>query len=247
MIKIRMEGFDVLRASLEGKAKQVRQAAAGALNDVAFEINAAIKREMQAKFQGGASPYALRAFKVTKAKPDTLTAVVALREDGPSGGTSYQKSLRHLFTSGTRDWKKMEGLLRGRNLMPDGYMAVPGAYCPLDSRGNIVRTSFAEMLGVLRSTVRNLRVGYRGTNRGKVAKMVGYFVIMPGARSHLQPGIYRRIEQASYGSVAHPYLMFVRKGRWKRLIDLAQIGTTVVGEKWERQFSRWMSFKAGAR
>jgi hypothetical protein len=238
MIKVDVKGINQTLAHLAGMGKQVRFAAKNALNNVAFAVNAEVKNEMKRAFKGGATPYTLRAFKVEKATKENLTATVALRKDSAEGGTNYTKMLRHLFTSGTRDWKRMEGLLRGRKLMPDGYMAVPGADCPLDSRGNIRRDALAEMLGVLRSSIRNLRVGYRHSTRQKVAKQIGYFIIWPGQKSHLHPGIWRRIEQGSYKSAVLPRIMFVRRGHWRQVINLQGVGEGVVRKKWQAEFTK---------
>jgi hypothetical protein len=234
MIKVTIDnGAQRWLASVE---KQVKFAASRALNNVAFKANDEIKKEMQRVFQGGATPYTLRAFKVEKATRDNLTAVVSLRDDAPDGGTSYTKALRHLFTSGTRQWKKVEGLLRGMKAIPDGMMAVPGAAARLDRRGNMYLTDLREIFGVLKSSMRNTRV-FRFTGRGKQAKHVGYFVVMPGAPTKLHPGIWKRIETGS-SSVAQPMIMYVRRGQWRQFIDLQKIGDQVVARHWQPEFNK---------
>lgn len=252
MITVKIDGLNATKARLEGMQKQIRYAASRALNSIAFSVNAEIKEEMKRSFKGGPTAFTLRAFRIERATRDNLTARVVLREDSSEGGTTYAKALRHLFSGGTRDWKKVEGALRGCGLVPDGYMIVPGKDCPLDSRGNIKRTQFAEMFGVLRSSIRNLRLDYtRARDRGMGrSKQIGFFVIMPGARSHLYPGIYRRIDQSSanatmlkskrtqYKSGIQPYIMFVKPGRWRQFIDLQRLGEQVVSKRWQPEFER---------
>ncbi|MEN9887042.1 MAG: hypothetical protein RL758_1620 [Pseudomonadota bacterium] len=237
MINIQMTGLRELQQRLGESGRQVPYAASRAINSTAFAINARIKDEMQRVFQGGAAPYTLRAFEVSKSSKANLTATVMLRKNAPEGGgTPYAKALRHLFTSGTRDWKRLEGYLRARGLMPSGLMAVPGRDCPLDSRGNIRRTALREMLGGLGTGSKGMRV-YRRTGGGKALKAVGYFAILPGAGSKLKPGIYKRIETRG-SSGLQPMVMFVRKGNWRQAIDLGQLGQDMAGQTFVREFDK---------
>jgi len=235
-INIKIEGLDAVRKQLANLSKQVDYAASRALNTTAFAVNTEIKKEMQNVFKGGPTPFALRAFAVTKATKSDLTATIALRQDVPSGGTSYAKALRHLFTSGTRDWKKLEGYLQGKRLMPPGLMAVPGNGCPLDGRGNIRKAALTEMLGVLAAQRPNLRV-YRKTGAGKVQKAVGYFVVRAGDKSRKHPGIYKRIETGSSSGIT-PMIMYVKRGNWRKFIDLQLVGNKVVGREFEANFTK---------
>jgi hypothetical protein len=236
MIKVEIKGLDKTLAHIAGMQKQVKFAASKALNTVAFAANAEIKTEMQRVFKGGATPYTLRAFRVDKAARGSLTAIVRLRDDAPEGGTTYTKSLRHLFTGGTRQWKKVEGLLRGMRAIPDGMMAVPGSAARLDRRGNMYLMDLREIFGVLKSSIRNTRI-FRHTGRGKREKNVGYFVVPLGAATKLHPGIWKRIETGS-SSVVLPMIMYVQRGQWRQFIDLKKIGQQVVDRKWQAEFAK---------
>lgn len=236
MITVKVEGMQALQAHIAGLGKQVRYAASRALNTVAFKANDEIKQDMQRVFQGGATPYTLRAFRVDKATRDNLTAVVRLRDDAPAGGTSYTKALRHLFTSGTRQWKKVEGLLRGMKAIPDGMMAVPGSAARLDRRGNMYLADLREIFGVLKSSIRNTRV-FRHTGRGKREKHVGYFVVLPGAQTKLHLGIWKRIETGS-SSVVQPMIMYVKRGQYRQFIDLQKIGQRTADRHWQPAFMK---------
>lgn len=237
-ISIDVSGLDAVRKAMQQSVKQATFAASKALNATAFDINKRIKTEMQGTFKGGATAYAQRAFKVETANKAKLEARVMLRTDAPTGGTSYDRALAHLFTGGTRDWKKVEGYLKGRKLMPQGQMLVPGPGVQLDGRGNIPRRVLTEMLGVLSTPQTNLRV-YRKTGAGKAQKAVGYFVAMPGARaaSKLHPGIYKRTETGSSSAVT-PMVLYVRPGNWRKFIDLKAIGDDEVGRGFEVHFRR---------
>lgn len=235
MITVKLEGLDAVKRAIAQNAKQAAYAASRALNTTAFAVNADLKKEMDATFKGGATAFAKRAFKVDKSTKQNLTAIVGLRTDAPEGGTSYYKALHHLFTGGTRDWKKVEGLLRGTGLIPTGLMAVPGSACPLDSKGNIRKAALNELLGVVKANIKNLRV-FRKSGAGKPQKGIGYFVVLPGDKAKLHPGIWRRIETGS-SSTVKPMIMYVRPGKWKRFIDLETIGKRTVARFFEQSFN----------
>ena len=237
MISIQITGLDEVKRQLGTLARQVDFAASRAINTTAFAVNAEIKRDMQSIFKGGATGYTLSAFKVTKADKRNLTASVMLRTDAPGGtGTPFDKALRHLFVGVKRDWKRLEGYLRGLGLIPSGMWAVPGKACPLDQRGNITKTTLREMLGVLKSPIRNLRV-HRKSGAGKPLKAIGYFVVLPNTKSNLRPGIYKRIETGKT-SVAKSIIMFVRSGAYRQFIDLDRISRVVADKTLQSEFDK---------
>jgi hypothetical protein len=233
-INIKFEGLEQLRQQLGSAAKQANFAASKALNTTAFAINTQIKKDMAGTFKGGATAYTLRAFSVTKATKATLTASVDLRSDTPEGGTSYKKALGHLFTGGGRRFKKLEGWLRGRGLLPAGLMVAPGTFMPLDVYGNMRKAALAEMLGVIGNQRANLRV-YRKTGAGKAQKAVGYFVALPGDRSKKAPGIYRRVETGA-SSTLQPMVLYVRPGSYRKFVDLDRLGKEVVAKTFQPAF-----------
>lgn len=233
-VNLKIEGLDQVRAQLGSMAKQANYAASRALNTSAFAINDRLKKDMAATFTGGATPYTLRAFSVKKADKTTLTAEVALRQDGPSGGTSYAQALAHLFTGGSRKYKNIEGWLRGRGLLANGLTIAPGGGMPLDRYGNMRRNVLTELLGVVGNQRRNLRV-YRRTGAGKAQKAVGYFVVQPGDASRRHPGIYKRIETGAASTVA-AMILFVDPVNYRKFIDLEKLGTEVVGKTFQPAF-----------
>lgn len=252
-LDVKINGLDALRAKLAGQQKQVAFAAAKALTQTAHAVNAEIKAEMKTAIAGGPTPYTLRAFQVTAARKDNLEAKVGLRSDGPDGGTPYNKALQHLFTGGRRDWKRLEGWLRGKGLLPAGMMVVPGPKAPLDARGNFRRAALKEMLHVLGSETRNTIISRQSGTRSKRGKEIGFFVCRPGDRSGLTPGIWRRISsrnvsewyQPSHGpkakklgsSTVEPWIMYISPTSYRKKFDLDTIAKKVVTASWQKNFS----------
>ena len=244
-ISVDVRGIESVKAALAGKQKQVRFAAAKALTQTAYAITRDLQDEMKQGIAGGPTPYTLRAWKVTAANKENLQAVVALRTDGPAGGTPYIKALGHLFEGGRRDWKKIEGLLRSRKILPAGQMIVPGPKAPLDSRGNFKRRNLDEMIGILSSQLTNLRV-HRQSGRGKFIKSLGFFVCRPGDRSGLTPGIWRRIDTGNRGggtrgghasSAIEPWIMFINPASYRKKFDIERIAKRTVDINFQKNFN----------
>lgn len=233
-INIQITGLKEVQAQLGAQAKQAAYAASRALNTSAYAINDRLKTDMASTFKGGATAYTLRAFKVTKADKTNLTATVALRTDAPNSGTQYDKALAHLFTGGPRKYKKLEGWLRGRRLLPAGLTIAPGAGMPVDSYGNMRRAALTEMLGVIGAQLTNLQV-YRRTGAGKAQKAVGYFVIMPGSKGGHHPGIYKRMQTGTSSAIT-PMVLYVNPANYRKFIDLDKLGREVVAQKFQPAF-----------
>jgi hypothetical protein len=235
-VNIKIEGLDRVQAMLGNAGKQASYAASRALNTTAFAINAELKQEMSTTFKGGATAYSLRAFKVDKSDKANLTAVVALRTDTGGAALPYNKALAHLFTGGRRSFKRLEGWLRARRLMPSGLTIAPGAGMPLDRFGNMRQAALTEMLGVIGTQRSNLRV-FRKTGAGKAQKAVGYFVVLPGDKSRKHPGIYKRIETGK-SSTIKAMVLYVDPVNYRKLINLDTLGRQVVAKTFQPAFDK---------
>lgn len=237
---IQVTGLDAVRAQLGNAARQANYAASVALTSTAYAINDRLKRDMAATFKGGATAYTQRAFRVTKADKINLTAQVALRTDTIGAALAYDKALAHLFTGGPRKFKKLEGWLRARKLMPAGLTVAPGAGMPLDAYGNMRRNVLTEMLGVIATQRTNLRV-YRKTGAGKAQKAVGYFVVLPGAKGGKHPGIYKRIETGKTSAI-QAMVLYVDPANYRKFIDLDKLGREVVAKEFQPAFDKALAY-----
>lgn len=233
-VNIQVTGLDTVRAQLGNAARQANYAASRSLTTTAYAINERLRKDMASTFKGGATAYTLRAFSVTKADKATLTAAVTLRTDTMGADLPYNKALAHLFTGGPRKFKKLEGWLRSKRLIPAGLTVAPGAGMPLDSYGNMRRAALTEMLGVIGTQLTNLRV-YRRTGAGKAQKSVGYFVILPGAKGGHHPGIYKRIQTGTSSAIS-PMVLYVDPVNYRKFIDLDKLGNEVVAKTFQPAF-----------
>lgn len=245
---IKVIGLHEALGMVRGAAQQVPFAAAKALTQTAHAVVADLKGEMRSKIQGGPTAFTLRAFRVAGANKNNLTAEVSLRSDAPAGGTAYDQALKHLFTGGTRQWKKLEGWLRGRRLIPSGYMIAPGPSIPLDGRGNIYRSALREMTEILASETRNAQIVRESGRKGRYEKAIGFFVAMPGDRSGLQPGIWRRINafhtglslrrkaKKSGSSVVEPWITYIRPPNIRQRFDLRRTAKVTVDRELAARF-----------
>ena len=233
-VSIQITGLKEAQALLGAQAKQATYAASRAITTTAYAVNDRLKKDMAATFKGGATAYTLRAFRVTKADKTTLTATVALRTDTQGAALPYNKALGHLFTGGTRSFKKLEGWLRGRRLLPAGLTIAPGAGMPLDRFGNMRQAALTEMLGVIGNQRANLQV-YRRTGAGKAQKAVGYFVILPGSKGGHHPGIYKRMQTGTSSAIT-PMVLYVNPANYRKFIDLDKLGREVVAQKFQPAF-----------
>ena len=235
-IKIEIKGLDQVKAQLGNLSKQANFAAKKALDTTAFAINTEIKKEMQSTFQGGATAYALRAFKVEKADKSNLVATVSLRTDTQGAALPYSKALGHMFTGGRRDYKKIEGLLRARKLMPSGLSIAPGDGMQLDRYGNMDKRQLSEVLTMLIARPSTMRV-IRKTGKGKPQKMVDYFVVQPGAKTRLHPGIYKRIETGKTSAV-DAMMLYIKPVAYRQYINLQTLGNRVVNSTFQPAFDK---------
>lgn len=226
MLTVRIEGVEDLKRSLSdiGK-KQVPFAAAKAITKTAKSVEARIQSDMAGAFKS-ASPYVKRATFSTSATKANLTATVGLKDQKPAGGTAPAVLLKEHFTGGLRGNKPFEKAIIALGVMPIGYRAVPGGGMKLDAYGNPSRNEIGEMLGALRTRMQV----YKG--RGKRVELVGYFIIPVGARSHLHPGIYKRVARGAIKAM----FIFVNKAAYRKVIDMERSAREVVAREFQPTF-----------
>ena len=207
--------------------QQVPFATAYALTQTAKAVERELQAEMARDFESP-SPYTLRSTFSTSATKVRLSAMVGIKDKKPAGGTAPAVLLKEHFTGGERGNKPMEKAMRSIGALPDGWLVVPGAGMPLDAYGNPRRKDVAELIGALRTGL-NVHKG-----KGKRAQTTGYFVIAVGSGSHLEPGIYKRINNR----VVKPMFVFVQHARYRKRIDLPLLARRVVDRVFDAELQK---------
>jgi hypothetical protein len=223
MIRISVDTSGTI-AMLARAEKQVRYAAAVALTRSAKRVESRVKSDL-AKLD--ASPYTLRSTFSTSATKSKLEAMVGIKDKKPGRGTAPAILLKEHFGGGSRGNKPMEKALAAMGVLPNGWRVVAGAGMPLDAYHNPKRAAITELLGSLKSRASVFK------GRGKNIKLIGYFVVLPSARSHLQPGIYKRVGR----DAIKPMLIFIKAATYRSRFDLSRTAQSVVSQHFNAEFN----------
>ncbi len=242
--------------------KQIRFAAALTLTRLAQATRDDITRQMREKIQGGPTPYTLRAMDWKKATRDNLTARVFLRTDFPSKGNAWSKTLAHLFTGGSRNWKKMEGAFLKAGILLPGYRMVAAANswaAPLDVYGNLKPSLITRLIAYFGAFGES---GYRANmtakSKARLAKKrrgdsgylqiqgVQYFVSRGrgtwqgagswrnGRTQNLPAGIWAK--RGTHGADVAPVFLFVKGAQYRRMFDLRGTAEKVIEKNASSEF-----------
>jgi len=217
MINIKIEGLEQVQRMLGNAGKQAKYAAAVALTRTAQKGEKRLQSELQ-KTLDNPTPWVAKGTFVKSATKATLTSRFGVRD-------RQSLYVREHFTAGRRGQKPYERVLRGLGVLPEGYRTVPGSGLKLDARGNPNRTQLREILGSIKTRMAVAR------GRGKRTKLVGYFAVMPGSKSHLQPGIYWRSARE-----IKPVLIFVNEAGYRKVMDLVKLAEKLVADEFEMEF-----------
>jgi len=239
-LKLEIQGLEKVQKQLQQLGQTgLKEAAAKALNDVAFKVRKSMQDEMRSVFKDP-TPYILKSVQVEKATPASLTATVAPTYMGGKG-VDPQKILRAEVEGGPRRDKRSEKLLRSAGILPVGYQtAIPREPFPGsdDGRGNLRGPFLVQLISYFQSFS---EIGHRANmtkkrkdklaNRGvsangyKTINGVVYFVaygrLRSGPTSHLAPGIWAK--SGIHGFLAKPVLMFVRSPSYAPRLSLEKI------------------------
>lgn len=216
MIKIDVDSRGALKA-LDLAQKQVRYAAAVALTRTAKAVEKRLQGEIASTLDNP-TPWIRKGTYTKPATKQALVAEVGIRD-------RQARYLREHFSGRARGQKPFEQALAGKGILPSGHKAIPGAGLKLDAHGNPSRTQLKEIFGALKSGM-NLAKG-----RGKKMQLVGYFVLPPGNRAGIAPGVYYRA-----GRKILPVLIFVPAARYRKRMDLEQMASQVAAREFDAQF-----------
>ena len=237
-VDLQMSGLEKVRTHIETlSSRQLEEAAAKALNDVAFQVRRAMQDEMRAVFDRP-TPYVLSSVLVRPATPENLQAAIVPTYGGGKG-IDPQRILEAQAEGGPRRNKRSESALRRIGLLPAGYQtAIPDDPLPGsdDGRGNLKGSFVVRLLSYLGAMgEQGYRANMTARRRAKIEQRgvgaegyrqiggVAFFVAVPGreATRHLAPGVWAK--SGTHGAVIRPVLLFVRAGTYQRRLDMKRV------------------------
>lgn len=266
MLKQKITGLAEARARLGARARQLPYALSRAMNTTVLKGRSEINQTMSGTFQGGATPWTLKAFEVLRADKRNLSAAVRLRIDGGAGKSrGADETIGHLFTGGSRTFKKSEYALQQAGILPPGMiMVVPATASwanPLDVFGNPKRSLIVRLIAYLGAfSEQGYRANMKDRSKARLAKRgrteagsatingVVYFVSRGrgeftgrgswrnGRQQHLPRGIWAK--RSIHGFDVAPVFLFVRKDTYRRKVDIPLIGRAVVARYLRSEFIR---------
>ncbi len=236
------------RALTDLAKRKLPRAVLNAVNDVAFDIRAATQQEMKRVFDRP-TPFALNMLEIIKARNVNQPAAIVQI----TGDNRKDKTFKHLYLGGVREWKRMEGAFYRRGLLPAGMIMVPARDCPKNANGDPNPGFIVQMLAYFQAFGQQ---GYTANmtqaskarflkRQGKKLTSIGagveYFVsrgkgLYFGKKSTLPAGIYRRVRFAS-GSSLQAMFWFVRRGQYRRWLNLEQIARDTHGSQYEQRLA----------
>ena len=222
-------------AMLAGAQKQVTFAAAVALTRTAKRVEKELRKDLATL---DATRYTKEGTFSTSAIKAKLEATIGLKDKKPGRGSSPAQILKEHFTGGERGNKPMEKALMAMGALPKGMRVTVGPGMKLDRFGNPNRAEVTQLLNSLRSRMQVYKA------RGKNLRAIGYFAILPGANSHLSPGIYQRIGR----DIIKLMLKFIDAATYRKRFDMGKSARAVVSKHFDAEFaSAYQAAVASAR
>jgi len=259
-ISVEIKGMNAVKAHLAGMSKSVEKAASKAIKKTASGVRYDIVEKVKAETKGGATAYTQRAFNI-KQSADGMEATIYLRDDMPGKGSVWQRAIGHLFTGGTRSWKRMEKAFSSAGILPSGMQMVPASSSwamKLDQYGNAPKGQIVQLISYFNAfSESGFRANMSDKRRKSLAKAgksaegyktingVMYFVSHgKGKGSHLPAGIWAK--RGTHGSDVAPVFLFVRSGTYRKRFDIEAIGTRTVSRVWQRNFDSELAYQMRA-
>lgn len=202
-VKMDFNAQDIQRQLTRIEQREVPFAMALAATRTAKAAQTALKAEINRVFDNP-TPWIQNSTYVLAAKKSDPTAVVYARE---WGGTPAPTTLTPQIEGGERKFKRSEGALSAGGFLPNGWQIAPGPGAKRDKYGNISR-------GQLQQVLSGLRVQRDSHQNRRQGKPTEFFVVRPGSRNPLQPGVWQRV-----GRRPSLILTFIPKPNYSQRLD----------------------------
>lgn len=214
--EVKINGVEQFKKGLTDlQLEQFPFAMSKSINDISAFVQRAEKTQMQRDFDRP-TPFTLNALKINYSTKNRLYGGVVFKD--PPRLSEDQHYLYHNVFGVKRGFKKFEGALYARGLMPAGYYAVPGKGAKLDAYGNIPGSLIVQILSWFGA---NQNSGYTSASTEKTKakkrrgtkKTYGFeYVSFKKKTGKLLPGIYRRTF-TGFGTSLESIFIFVPKNQ----------------------------------
>ena len=249
MIKLKIDGMEVVQRAIATYGKQARFAAAQTINKTAFDVMRDGRAHIKANVN--ASRWTETAWYVRKkAKKDDLVASVGWSDYlANKRGHAAEYYLSQHWTSGSRKHKAFESRLIRAGMMPAGMFAMPGDAAKglgfIDARGNFKASALVQILsqlGAFTEAGYNANATTRQSRKVKGLKAAAKQVYWAGKPGRNTPnGIWALDEKHGNGrGRLRPVMVFVSKANYKKRLDLSTVAKINPGE-FEATF--WAEFR----
>jgi hypothetical protein len=246
MLTVRLEGFKEVQRKIDAMGKQARFAASRALNTAAFAAMREGQRRIESAFVGP-TRWTIKSWYVRKkATKSDLVASVGWSDylvNKQFKGPDYYLS-QH-FNSGTRQHTRFEERLISKSVMPAGMNAVPGKAAEemgmIDGRGNMKPGVIVAILSALQAfNQAGSNMNANGRKRQSANKRAARQVYWAGKPGPNTPnGIWALDEKFRGGrGRLRPVVIFVRRARYRKRLDLDQIANAVVQRTFVAEFDK---------
>ncbi len=217
------------------------------LTGVAKGVQGAITKQLPVAFDRP-TPFTVRSVWVKPAQKSKPVSEVYFPNSAEARGRSLREYIRPgAEGAAARRQKKTEYLLTAMEMLPAGWVTVPGTFCAkhLDGFGNMPGSYYKELIRGLRiKTTRGPpKPMFAASKRRAVRMGVDYefFAVSPGANNlgrnagYLPSGVYKRSGRG--GKVLLQYLKFVKKASYRPRVDLRKIAMAELSANANAHFS----------
>lgn len=213
-----------------------------------------LQAEMPKVFAGGATRYTLNSTRIVSAKPESLVARVAVKDETTNNGNVPEDYLFPQVFGGPRKEKRFERAMRYAGALRSGQRVVLGQEAPVDAFGNLKRGEIQRILTATRTAFDPYQRKTNSARSRRNARNAPYFIagldsvsIVGGEavvkKSRLQAGVYRR-----EGRGIRPVLIFVNsQPSYRRRLDFEGVVQRAAEREFPAIFARLLRAETRAR
>ena len=221
---------DTIRLLDDKFRKQIPFATAKTLTKLAQLGQKEVQAEMQREFDRP-TPFTLNSVRIKSATPQNLQAMVYIRNSAAAKSKPLNETLKHEFSGGQRERKRLEYWLERAGLISANEFVVPGEGAKLDRYGNISRGQVQQVLSQLRAGPDPYAYKSGSARSKRNVKRAGEFFWSRGGK--LPRGAWMR-----NGASVKPILLVIKAPVYRQRINMNAIVSRVIDTRFEAEFRK---------